>query len=78
MYYLLYVVVSNIFLFDYKNSIWFLGANIILFMRNKMRETKFRETKWEREVGSAPILTLVVKMLVSASHWINHYSVDEY
>ena len=56
MYYLLYVVVFNIFLFDYKNSIWFLGANIILFMRNKMRETKWetgRETKWEQEVGSA-------------------------
>ena len=29
MYYLLYIVVSNIFLLDYKNSIWFLGANII-------------------------------------------------
>ena len=78
MYYLLYLVVSSIFLFDYKKSIWFLRANIILFMRNKMRETKFRETKWEREVGSAPILTLVVKMVVSASHWINHYSADGY
>ena len=78
MYYLLYVVVFNIFLFDYKNSIWCLGANIILFMRNKMREKKFRETKWEREVGSAPILTLVVKMVVSASSWINHYSADGY
>ena len=53
MYYLLYVVVFDIFLFDYKNSILFLGANIILFMRNKMGETK-RETKWEQEVGSAP------------------------
>ena len=59
-------MVSNIFLFDYKNSIWFLGANIILFMRNKMRETKweteretkFRETKWEQEVGSAPKMEL--------------------
>ena len=43
-----------------------------------MGETKFRETKWEREVESAPILTLVVKMVVSASRWINHYSADEY
>ena len=49
-----------------------------MFMRNKMGETKFRETKWEREVESAPILTLVVKMVVSASRWINHYSADEY
>ena len=57
MYYLLYIVVFNIFLFDYKNSILFLGANIILFMRNKMGETK-RETKWEQEVGSAPKMEL--------------------
>ena len=57
MYYLLYIVFSNIFLFDYKNSIWCLGANIILFMRNKMGETK-RETKWEQEVGNAPKMEL--------------------
>ena len=73
MYYLLYVVVFNIFLFDYKNSIWFLGANIILFMRNKMGAGSGKCTE-----GRTKLLTLVVQMVVGANHWINHYSADEY
>ena len=73
MYSLLYIVFSNIFLFDYKNSIWCLGANIILFMRNKMGAGSGKCTK-----DGTKLLTLVVHMVVSASHWINHYSADEY
>ena len=78
MYYLLYLVVSNFFLFDYKNNILVFGGQHNLVYGKQNERNKMGAGSGRCTEDGTKLLTLVVQMVVSASHWINHYSADEY